>query len=247
MGEKSVTRDPFEQKDFDERRLKGRDFANRIDEEIGSGQKTRDEFFNEIYRNASGDGAQIPWADLAPKPELEEWLSKNSGTGLTAIDIACGLGDNSQALSNAGYRTTGFDLSPDAIEWAKRRFDNSDVSFVAADLFDLPKHWSNHFDLAFECYTLQALPPDKFRTVATAIARLIKPGGILLVYSRITENDEFAAGPPWPLNEAQYTIFDKLGFRNVESHQFVLERPDKTIPHIFMSWKKAGDSRVQDR
>ena len=61
--------------------------------------------------------------------------------------------------ASAGYDTTGFDYSPDAIAWARKRFPHSKVNYETADLFDLPKNWREAFDLVSEIYILQALPP----------------------------------------------------------------------------------------
>ena len=236
-----MNRDPRQTPQFQARRRRARAFADRLDREIDDEGQARGEFFNQIYRNASGDGALIPWADLAPKPELVEWLAENPGHARTAIDIACGLGDNAHALSQAGYATTAFDLSDDAITWARQRFATSQVDFQTADLFNLPKSWIQAFDLAFECYTLQALPPDRIKDVAASIANLVKPGGTLLVYTRIRAESTTPDGPPWPLSERQYTLFETLGFEPVTSRKFAVSRPDKTIPHLFVEWQRKSD------
>ncbi|MEZ5801166.1 MAG: hypothetical protein R3D29_12765 [Nitratireductor sp.] len=64
-----------------------------------------------VYDMAAGDAQAVPWADLKPKPQLQQWLASNHGNGRTAVDIACGLGDNAEAmgcrLSNNGFRSCG--------------------------------------------------------------------------------------------------------------------------------------------
>ena len=111
----------------------------------------------------------MPWADLSAKHKLADWLQNNPGGGKRAVDVGCGLGDNAEALAEAGYATIGFDFSGDAISWAEQRFRESDVDYHVADLFDLPTEWIGAFDLVHECYTLQSIPPE------TLSARWAKP------------------------------------------------------------------------
>ncbi len=89
----------------------------------------RQAFFNAVYEQAAGDAAFVPWADLKAKEQLNNGLRKmtesNPHPALTAMDVACGLGDNAEALARAGYATTAFDLAGDAIDWAKKRFPES--------------------------------------------------------------------------------------------------------------------------
>ncbi|MEZ5791291.1 MAG: methyltransferase domain-containing protein [Nitratireductor sp.] len=94
----------------------------------------RGAFFDTVYDMAAGDAAGVPWADLKPKQQLEQWLASNPGNGRTAIDIACGLGDNAEAMAAAGYRTTAFDLARKAVAWARQRFPDSAVDYQVADL-----------------------------------------------------------------------------------------------------------------
>ena len=114
-------------------------------------------------------------------------------------DPGCGLGDNAEALAGAGAETTAFDLSENAIVWAKRRFPDTRVDYRTADLFDPPPEWRGAFDLVHECYTLQALPNALLPEAGRALASFLKPGGRLLVIARSRPNPAAPEGPPWPL------------------------------------------------
>jgi SAM-dependent methyltransferase len=209
------------------------------DDREGETLPERREFFKDIYRRAGGDAGQIPWADLTAKAVLHEWLVKNPGNGrLTAIDIACGLGDNAEALADAGYQTTAFDLSEHAINWARKRFPDSAVSYTTADLFALPEEWKGAFDLVNECYTLQSLSPDMLRETAAAVASLVRPGGTLLVYARWREDGAEASGPPWPLEKSNLHVFSELGFDLADEKLFFVKKPGREIPHSFAVWRK---------
>jgi len=224
--------------DFIARRQRARIKVNKLDRDIIHDEPERTEFFNSVYDRANDDAAQIPWADLAPKSQIVDWLAANRGGGHKALDIACGLGDNAEAISAAGYQTIAFDLSSTAIHWAKRRFVDSQVDYQTANLFELPQSWLNKFDLVNECYTLQALPPQMLRQSSSAIASLVKPGGNLLVYTRLRHQDHSVEGPPWPLSQQDAFEFAEIGYELVQDERFDIVRGDREIPHQFAHWRK---------
>lgn len=159
----------------------------------------RRDWFRAVYDLAAGDEAAVPWADKQPHPLLSDWLHGHSLAGLRALDIGCGLGDNAEALAAAGADATAFDLSENAIHWAKRRFPHTRVDYRTADLFAAPSEWRAAFDLVHECYTLQALPNRLLPEAGSALASFLKPGGRLLVIARSRPNPAAPDGPPWPL------------------------------------------------
>lgn len=221
------------------RRLQER--MQRIDREAGAGPEGRKAFFDAVYETAEGDAAAVPWADLKPKDRLAAWLAQNPGEGLRAIDIACGLGDNAEAIAAAGYRVTAFDLSQKAVAWANRRFPVSPVNYVAANLLDPPAGWRGGFDLVHECYTIQSMPPDMHEDFARAVAALAAPGGTLLVYARTRGENSAPEGPPWALTPSERAIFGRLGFELAHEEEFELVRRDRTIPHAFAVWRRSAE------
>jgi len=226
--------------DFEARRAAARKEVNALDNAAPGDEPKRESFFNMVYDRAEGDGAQVPWADLAPKPQLAEWLAENpaANSAMRAADVACGLGDHAVAMAEAGYDTVGFDIAQTAIDWARERFPDSGVNFTHGDLFDLPADWIGGFDLVYECYTIQAVPEAMHEDISKAIASLVAPGGSLLTIARTRAEDEEANGPPWHLKPSEYNIFKDLGFVLESESKYEVTRADKSIPHIFQVWKK---------
>lgn len=208
--------------DFAERRSRARQTLDAIDphKRVGGAQadpKRRD-WFEAVYELAGDDPAGVPWAGLAPHPLLAQWLSDRSLAGLRALDVGCGLGDNAEALANAGARVVAFDLVERAVAWARRRFPESGVDYRVADLFEAPAEWRGAFDLVHELYTLQALPRALLPGAARALASFVAPGGTLLVIARARDENEDIEGPPWPLTRAQCEALavDGLRFATLE-------------------------------
>ena len=104
---------------------------------------------------------------------------------------------------------TAFDVSPTAIEGARRRFPNSTVDYRVADLLELPPEWVGAFDLVAECITVQALPVALRSRAIGAIASAVAPGGTLVVVSGISDGDGRRDGPPWPLTRAELDRFEE--------------------------------------
>lgn len=211
---------------------------NKLDRDTIHSMPEREVFFETVYENADGDAAGVPWADLAAKNELSNWLEDNPDHNGRAIDIGCGLGDNAHALAQSGYDTTAFDFSPKAIAWAKERFPDSRVSFHVEDMFKLPSEWLGNFDLVHECYTLQSIPSETLEKSIPAVASLLAPGGLLLVYTRVREDGEDVEGPPWPLEKTKAMSFTEQGLEQVSCKAFILEWKGRQIPHVFCVWRK---------
>ncbi len=196
-------------------------------------------WFDQLYRAAGDDPAQVPWADLEPHPGLAEWIGRSGMLHEgSAIDIGCGLGDNAEALSDAGYDVTAFDMSARAIGWAKQRFARTRVDYHVADLFALSDDWHEAFMLVHECYTVQAFKHDFRKRAFGAIAGLVAPGGCLLVICRSRLDDVEPTGPPWPLSRSELAQFGEYGLIERSCQTFEVVRPDRVIPHYRVLYSK---------
>lgn len=189
--------------------------------------------FEEIYRNANGEDAGVPWADKAPRSRLAAWLGGHPGEGRLAIDVGCGLGDNAALLAGAGYKVTAFDLSETAVAWAKHRHAGRGIDFHAADLFQAPAAWHGTFALVHETYNLQALPLELRAGAARAIAALLAPCGQLLVLARLREEGETVAGPPIPVTHAELRAFEAAGLLDEGSEEFTDERQIRHVQAVY--------------
>ena len=167
-------------------------------------------FFEDFYRRAGDDLERIPWAHLAPRPPLVDWLERHPpAAGTPALVVACGLGDDAAELARRGCAVEAFDLSPTAIAHARRRFPQAGVGWSVADLFALPAAWRRRFALVVEVQTLQSLPPERQRAGVAAVAASVAPGGHLLVRAAVRRPGEPLDGPPWPLEPETLGAFER--------------------------------------
>jgi SAM-dependent methyltransferase len=187
-------------------------------------------WFEELYRRAAGSWERIPWADLVPNPYLLEWLASPEGRADagTCLVVGCGLGDDAEALAAAGHRVTAFDVSATAIEGCRARYPGSRVEYAVADVLAPPPAWRGRFDLVFESYTLQVLPEPARAAAVAELARLVAPGGRLLVLCRAREQGDPVGALPWPLTRQELDGFRAHGLRELSCVSF-LDREDPPV------------------
>jgi SAM-dependent methyltransferase len=170
-------------------------------------------FFDALYRQAQGNAAVVPWAELRPNPHLEEWVERTPLVSGRALVIGCGLGDDAELLASRGWDVTAFDISPEAIAWARRRFGQSRVEYRVADLFQPPAEWRGTFDLVVEVYTLQALPVELRGGAWPVVAGFVAPRGRVFLFARGREENEPLGQIPWPLTRREVMELERAGLR----------------------------------
>ncbi len=198
-------------------------------------------WFEALYAQADDDPSIVPWADLAPNPNLLIWLDKHrpEPRGRRALKVGCGLGDDAELLAQLGFQTTAFDISATAIAWCGRRFPQSAVTYVTADLLQAPRPWQGAFEFVLECYTLQVLPPELRAQVAACIASFVAPGGTLLVIARGREASDSPGQMPWPLAKPEMLLFESSGLQLVEFDDF-LDAEDPPVRRFRAAFGRSG-------
>src|SRR6185437_9767402 len=185
-------------------------------------------WFEKLYQEAERGEATVPWNDLEPNPRLLDfWKTHPSETaGKRALVIGSGFGDDAEQLAGWGFKTIGFDVAKTAIEAAKKRFPQTQVEYVVADLFDPPADWLRGFDFVLEIYTVQSFPAEMQSKAIEAISQFVAPGGLLLVIARGRADDEpEAQGPPWPLTRDAFNCFLRAGLREESFEDYAEPEP----------------------
>lgn len=183
-------------------------------------------WFDALYKEAAGDSEKIPWGDLEPNRFFKAWAETSGlrGEGRRALVVGCGLGDDAVYLDGLGFDVTGFDISPTAIEWARKLHADRDIQFEVMDLFEPFRGWLGAFDFVLEVYTIQPLPIEMRARVMDSIAAFVAPGGELVVVTRGRGDDEEVVRVPWPVSRKELSRFEENGL--VQTHFEVM--PDDT-------------------
>lgn len=163
---------------------------------------------------------------------LEGTLSLTAGARV--LDVPCGNGRHSVALSRRGYAMTGIDQSEEFIEEARRSMPES-IRWVQGDMRSLP--WAREFDAGFcwgnsFCY----LNRDGAGRFLRAVARSLKPGALFAVDTgmaaesilpSLARSRWFRVGDILMLSENQY---DPIESRLDIEYTFVRNGQEETRP-----------------
>lgn len=98
--------------------------------------------------------------------------------GKTILHLQCHFGQDTMSLSRLGAEVTGVDLSDKAIESAKQiaKETQATAKFVCCNIYDLPNHLDEKFDIVFTSYGTIGWLPDLDHW-AKIISGFLKPNG----------------------------------------------------------------------
>jgi len=211
-----------------------RAFARRLAaDSIASGNDTG--WFETLYAAADHGTATVPWAELAPNQHLVSALAGACGGG-RAIVTGCGLGDDAEHVASLGFATVAFDVSPTAVDAARRRFPRSAVEYVNADLLSPLRSWAGAFDLVVEVFTLQVLTGAARRTAFAQTAQLVAPGGRLLVIAGARDEHDDPGTMPWPLTRAEIESFREYGLSDQSIADAPFMEEDWGLVRRWLAW-----------
>jgi ubiquinone/menaquinone biosynthesis methyltransferase len=98
--------------------------------------------------------------------------------GVRVLDLACGTGDITFALADAGARSVGLDITARMVELARaKRPSVANPGFLVGDMMALP-FGDATFDVITTGYGIRNVPV--IAEAAAEMARVLRPGGVLL-------------------------------------------------------------------
>jgi cyclopropane fatty-acyl-phospholipid synthase-like methyltransferase len=126
------------------------------------------------------------WDTGISPPELLDFIAAHKPG--RALDMGCGTGTNVITLAKSGWRVSGVDFAWRAIQIAKKKARQSNVT---VDLFfdDVTRltRMTGHFDLILDIGCFHALPISSHNKYITNVNRLLAPGGSYLLYVFFTD------------------------------------------------------------
>ncbi|MER7006268.1 class I SAM-dependent methyltransferase [Dactylosporangium sp. NPDC000555] len=116
----------------------------------------------------------------APLRSCEEYLFDRYGHGARILDVGCGAGRVTKAITDRGGRIVGVDINPAAINVARQRCQ--DAEFICASMTELPLPDESFEQVWCLRFSFNALPTVAERIEALAeLWRVCAPGGSVFV------------------------------------------------------------------
>jgi SAM-dependent methyltransferase len=148
-------------------------------------------YWDSLYRETPRPG----WDMDGPTPILAELLDLPDCQGL-GRDLAvpgCGFGHDAAELARRGFRVTGVDFAPSAIQGARQRHGDQ-VRWRQEDWFTL----EDTFDGIFDHTCFVAMAPERRAEYLAHCVRRLRPGGLWLagMFHTVTR----PPGPPFALS-----------------------------------------------
>ena len=134
--------------------------------------------------------------ELADKPEdvarLKAFAASLPDAG-TACDLGCGpCAHITQLLADAGLTATGIDISDVAIDLARQEHPALDLRVVDASALPFA---DQSFDGLVAVYLIHYLPQADWTALFAECARVLKPGGKLLIAAKEGDGEGMIADP----------------------------------------------------
>jgi SAM-dependent methyltransferase len=158
-------------------------------QETESNDSSRPEFWDLRYT-----AGETPWDFHGVAAALKAFLKTSQGGSV--LIPGCGVAYEVRAFHEAGWKVTGIDFSPVAVERARFELGALGSRVVQGDFFT-HDFGSRRFDVIYERTFLCALPPALWPAYVNRMAQLLFPGGKLVGIFLYGDQVE---PPPYPLS-----------------------------------------------
>ncbi len=155
-------------------------------------QRLRDEFSLRGVGHVGYPASYNEWVYRQKRRTLRRLLPPVTA-GAKALDVGSGVGWVVNELVHAGYRVDGCDISPTAIEELRRRFPTSEFTQVEIGSDGLPAADASYDLVTILDVTYHIVDDAIWNSAITELARVMRPGGTLIVLDRLGPTTEDAA------------------------------------------------------
>lgn len=130
-----------------------------------------------IYREMSQEA--IPWNIEEPPEALIELVESGVVQPCKTVDFGCGTGNYAIYLASRGFEVTGIDISPTAIEIARKNAENNGImcDFITADVLGDLKEAEEIFDFAYDWELLHHIFPEQRAKYVKNVSRKLHSKG----------------------------------------------------------------------
>ncbi|QGJ70542.1 Class I SAM-dependent methyltransferase [Planctomycetales bacterium 10988] len=172
-------------------------------------------------RYTSGD---TPWDSGKVSSELERVLQSGAIPAGRALEFGCGTGTNALYLTEAGFQTTGIDLSENAIQLAlkKAKEAGKTVEFRKGDVCNFEMS-GEPYDFLFDRGCYHCVRTEDLAGYLKTLRSVSKPGTYFLLLAGNAE-EPYEEGPPVVSEEELLTELGGL-FTFLELERFRFFHP----------------------
>ncbi|HEY9679203.1 MAG TPA: class I SAM-dependent methyltransferase [Drouetiella sp.] len=184
------------------------------------------QFWNNAWNGVKSAYTQLP--DLGYLPSIPEWLTENQYGNI--LDLGCGSGWLSIYLAKRGFKVTGIDVAPHAIELA-RNWATSEGLAITFDVEDIAamSYTPNQFDAVVANSIFEHFTYDLAKCTLERLRSIIKPqGGFIGCFDKVGTGP----GDYFKLDDGSQIYTDK--FRKGMLLRFF---PDAELQTLFSDWK----------
>src|SRR6201995_3536993 len=155
--------------------------------------------FETAYRGEStllGEGTRPPWSIGTPQPELAALIDQGKFHG-DVLDVGCGEAAISLTLAEMGHRTVGLELSPTAIDLARREAKNRGLPNATFEVADISSFtgYDARFGTIVDSTLFHSMPVALRDGYQQSIVRAAAPGASYFVL--VFDKAAIPQGPPF--------------------------------------------------
>jgi len=136
--------------------------------------------------------------------------------GKRVLDAACGTGYGTRLLAQVADHVTGIDISPTAINHARKSYPAINLDFIECDVLALPFPDSS-FDVVVSFETVEHI--REYRTFIRECRRVLTPNGILICS---TPNSKISSPDGVVKNPFHVVEFNPVQFTDLLLRDFAL-------------------------
>ncbi len=177
------------------------------------------EDWNDRYVNQD-----LPWDSGFPAPELVNTVESLNLSG-SVLELGCGTGTNAIWLSQNGFDVTAGDISPDAIEMAKRKAtkENLDgkIDFKVLNVLNMGQLNTKNFNFVFDRGCFHSIEDEKRNVFVEVIYENLKSEGLWLSLCGNADDPRHEEGPPkLTANEIVEVVEPRFEIHHIKSIRF---------------------------
>lgn len=185
---------------------------------------------------------QPPFDLGEPAIALRETLPQLKLNKMRIAVLGAGKAHDAAFLAQQGHLVTAIDISPEAIQFAKAQYGAvPNLTFLEADIFNLPVSLNGSFDLIFEHTCYCAIPPSRRNELVQVWRQLLADDGhVLGVFFAMDKR----FGPPFGGSEWELRQRFKNHFDFVYWTRWRRSLPRRLGHEIVIYMKKKGVTKV---